>query len=654
MNPAQHREQLIGMLCEAAEIEHCLMCTYLYGAFSLKESVSEDITALELTAIRRWRSAVIGIATDEMLHLALVNNLLVALGAKPHYRRFNFPISSGLFPADVALSLAPFDAATLDHFVYLERPADVAEADPERYRKSAYRRQVVANRLMAFADDYTTVGELYLAIGASIEALAAKFGESALFVGTRAAQLSRADFALPGLCTIGSTKDALAAIDLIVHQGEGSSTERSDSHYARFRAIREEWQALLNEREFTPFRPAARDPVMRSPIHAERVQITAEPASTLVDVGNACYELMLRQLMHFSDASLCGAAERLLLREQSILLMHAVAAIGSRLTQLPANLAYPNVNAGLTFTVSRGALGYLSHASASALLSERCTTIGARLLELSAHAPELRRYADRLTEAASDWHAIGLLGVTRESQPVIAPATPPPVEPVPATPAPVMTPIEGLEVARGATVSIHFEGKRCIHARHCVLGEPSVFVANQPGEWIFPDTATAERVAIVAQACPSGAIRYERHDGGVPEAPPRVNVVRVRENGPLAFHADLIIAGQADGYRATLCRCGQSGNKPYCDGSHTGAGFVASGEPPTRNTEPLTVRNGALKVEPLRNGPLEVRGSLEVCAGTGRTVDRVTSVRFCRCGQSQNKPFCDGSHVAADFVADGA
>lgn len=64
-------------------------------------------------------------------------------------------------------------------------------------------------------------------------------------------------------------------------------------------------------------------------------------------------------------------------------------------------------------------------------------------------------------------------------------------------------------------------------------------------------------------------------------------------------------------------------------------------------------RNGVLDVTPVHNGPLEVNGNLDICAGTGRTTDRVTNTRLCRCGQSQDKPFRDGSHLVAGFVADG-
>jgi CDGSH-type Zn-finger protein/uncharacterized Fe-S cluster protein YjdI len=212
--------------------------------------------------------------------------------------------------------------------------------------------------------------------------------------------------------------------------------------------------------------------------------------------------------------------------------------------------------------------------------------------------------------------------------------------------------------ARGRDVLLRFDTQRCIHARRCVLGEPEVFLANTPGEWLFPDRATPERIAIVAAQCPSGAVSYERLDGGPGEAAPRVNVVRVRENGPLAVLAEMHIAGHdgagAAAFRATLCRCGASSNKPFCDGSHTAAGFQASGEPATRESQPLAARAGPLQIVPTRNGPLEVKGNLEVCAGTGRTVDRTTATWLCRCGHSNDKPFCDGSHNGAGFVADGA
>jgi CDGSH-type Zn-finger protein/uncharacterized Fe-S cluster protein YjdI len=208
---------------------------------------------------------------------------------------------------------------------------------------------------------------------------------------------------------------------------------------------------------------------------------------------------------------------------------------------------------------------------------------------------------------------------------------------------------QGMEEVRGTKVVIHFDGSKCIHSRHCVLDRPDVFVPNVEGEWIHPDSATPEGVAEIARNCPSGAITFERLDGGAEETAPLVNVVKVRENGPLAFHAQLEITGHGNMLRATLCRCGASKNKPFCDGSHTTAEFKATGEPATQSSQALAVRNGPLVVDPQPDGPLKVVGALEICSGTGRTVTRATENFLCRCGGSANKPFCDGTHRKNGF-----
>ena len=116
-----------------------------------------------------------------------------------------------------------------------------------------------------------------------------------------------------------------------------------------------------------------------------------------------------------------------------------------------------------------------------------------------------------------------------------------------------------VEIVRSQDVEVRFYGPRCIHSRNCVLGRPDVFVPNVEGEWIHPEAANAEEVAEIAHNCPSGAIQYARLDGGKQESPPVVNTVRVLENGPYVFHAELVIAGESDvGFRRVLCRCGAS------------------------------------------------------------------------------------------------
>ncbi|VAW19944.1 hypothetical protein MNBD_ALPHA12-2115, partial [hydrothermal vent metagenome] len=133
--------------------------------------------------------------------------------------------------------------------------------------------------------------------------------------------------------------------------------------------------------------------------------------------------------------------------------------------------------------------------------------------------------------------------------------------------------------------------------------------------------------------------------------PVLVNTLHIRENGPYALKAEIHM-GKETATRMTLCRCGASKNKPYCDGSHVEIDFVASGEVATRQSEPLEVRNGSLTVISLKDGPLELNGNLEIVTGTGRTVERTQSAHLCRCGASKNKPYCDGSHIGIGFKAE--
>ncbi len=200
------------------------------------------------------------------------------------------------------------------------------------------------------------------------------------------------------------------------------------------------------------------------------------------------------------------------------------------------------------------------------------------------------------------------------------------------------------ESVRGSQGIVHFDGKLCIHSRHCVLDRPDVFVPNVVGEWIHPERATPAELLELARNCPSGAIRWTALDGTEVEPAPIVNTVRVRENGPLAFHASITIEGEERCMRATLCRCGASKNKPYCDGSHAQAGFTRTGEPAAVESAALASRDGPLTIEPTTNGPLHVKGNLEVVTGTGKTIKKVTECWLCRCGQSKNAPYCDGSH----------
>src|SRR5690348_13386375 len=115
------REELIYLLGEACEIEHGLMCEYLYAQFSLKRTAGEDLTPEQVARVQAWEAMMIGVIKQEMLHLALAINILTAVGAAPHFERFNLSILSWWYLSGVQIALLPFGERALRYFMYLER-----------------------------------------------------------------------------------------------------------------------------------------------------------------------------------------------------------------------------------------------------------------------------------------------------------------------------------------------------------------------------------------------------------------------------------------------------------------------------------------------------------------------------------------------------
>src|SRR5215469_8704124 len=179
----EHREALIYMLCEAAELEHAIMCQYLFAAFSLKQAEDEGLTGSEMAAVQRWRKQVSRVATQEMLHLALVQNVLSAIGAAPHMSRPNLPAPASHYPAGVRLALLPFGEQALKHFMFLERPEGMDLADADGLAAMARATPVVNKRdIVPRSQDFKTVGHLYRSIEAGLDNLVARNGEQWLFV----------------------------------------------------------------------------------------------------------------------------------------------------------------------------------------------------------------------------------------------------------------------------------------------------------------------------------------------------------------------------------------------------------------------------------------------------------------------------------------
>jgi CDGSH-type Zn-finger protein/uncharacterized Fe-S cluster protein YjdI len=649
-SPLSQREILINLLYEAAELEHNLMCTYLYAAFSLKDGEGEGLNPEEAAAVRRWQQQLLSVAIDEMGHLVAVWNITSALGGSPRVGRANFPLDPGYLPASITVKLAPFNAETLQHFIFLERPRESTEPDGAGFPSERYVRGTERPHLTPMGRDYDTVGHFYAWLGEGLATFVAHHGEAVAFDGDRALQLSQAEASLAGCKPVICLKTALAAFTAIIEQGEGAPRDSLDSHYQRFLKIRGELSALVDKNPaFVPAFPAAVNPVLRRPPRPEgRVWLENPEAFATVDLANACYALMLR-LLGYSYGVRGPSAEKSLSVDLAIGLMQALAPLAERAARLPAGPSNPHCNAGVTFITLRDPGPLPPGPAARRLFTERFGQLAetAALLAADGEARVTAAAAQlaALAQRAGEGFELTALPAAAASEAAGVRATPAPA----VAPALAMATADGIERVKGKALELEFEARRCIHSRFCVTWAPQVFLANVQGPWIHPDAMPVERLVEVAHACPSGAIRYRRLDGEPQEAAPPVNLATVREAGPYAFRAQLEIDGAPAGFRATLCRCGASQNKPYCDGSHHRVEFTASGEPPSGVTDTLAVRDGVLSINPQSDGPLQVCGNLEIVSGTGRVVARVTGAKLCRCGGSANKPFCDGTHAKIGF-----
>lgn len=201
----------------------------------------------------------------------------------------------------------------------------------------------------------------------------------------------------------------------------------------------------------------------------------------------------------------------------------------------------------------------------------------------------------------------------------------------------------------GRAIRVSFDPKICIHARRCVLGLPGVFDTDAR-PWVQPDGADPQAVARTCEECPSGALTYELVEGERSGAT-RTNTLRLWENGPLEVRGDVTVEGLGRVERAVLCRCGKTGNPPFCDNSHR-QGFAATGLPPAKpdRDADLTDCTGAVEIAIRENGPYMVRGRVEVVGSDGHRIARIEKASLCRCGASGDKPFCDGSHRKIGFT----
>lgn len=393
------REHLLHVLAEAAELEHNLLCSYLFAAFSLKQGVDEDLEPHELRAVERWRAAILQVCFEEMLHLAQVANLTVAVGSRPHFDRPNLPVSPGYHPAGVQVALRPFDLDTLQHFIYLERPEGSTEVDGAGFKpkEGAGLRGGEVGRLMPSSPHYETIGEFYGLLEQGLIDLAARLGEDSLFLGPVKYQLRADEIRAPELSVVNDLASARRAIHLIVVQGEGSRAGQQESHFGHFSGIAAEYRRLVAARPaFAPSRPVAANPVMRRPQATGRVHVTGTASAPLLDAANAVYSLMLRCLVEVYDSAAPLLREALL--GGAFRLMKVLGEMASALTRLPAADTPGSPRAGITFAMMRSTQGYAPDVDPLGMLQQRFVDLESQLGDLHLPSGAGERIAVALAE----------------------------------------------------------------------------------------------------------------------------------------------------------------------------------------------------------------------------------------------------------------
>ncbi|HEU0132141.1 MAG TPA: ferritin-like domain-containing protein [Mycobacteriales bacterium] len=355
----------MDLLSEAAEIEHSLACQYLFAAFSLKQPGDPGLTPEQGAMVSRWFDRIVHtVATQEMLHLALANNMLTAIGGAPYLVRPNFPQWDKLYSVGLDSVLTPFSVETLERFMCWEKPQwpgpwDAAcAARPLMLSVDAQQLATSATEeLNPDAYPYSTIAGLYDRIRACFESA----DEAALFIGNPADQVGESYVPfVPTLHRVTDTASAVAAIDLIVVEGEGTpSPDPTDCHYGWFRDIRDELAAeLARDPSFEPAWPCVDNPLFD--FHHDN----STPGATMVTVPytrqvgelfTASYDVLLTILMRLFDADGETDEERRTLAACAVALMRTVITpLGVALARLPAFAADPpSPTAGASFELFR-------------------------------------------------------------------------------------------------------------------------------------------------------------------------------------------------------------------------------------------------------------------------------------------------------------
>jgi CDGSH-type Zn-finger protein/truncated hemoglobin YjbI len=643
IKPVATREELISLLECASELEHGLACTYLFAAYSLKNDASEgDLTETQAGIVRNWRQNIASAAVDKMLHLAQIANLLTAIGGTPRITHPFFSASALADSAKIGFTLEPFSQSIIDRFVTYERLETIislpqqplsTDKDPAQSRSGSENGDHSNDNQQE--SNHTTIGGLYNKILKSFGNIPAE----ELFIGQPGAQAKPGFLNLDNrLVAVTDQASAEAAISMIVGAGEGATSSKGGV----WDTIRTEYEdAVVEARQtdlpFEPARAVGKNPGAHLPAeNTESTSITDPLTVAAADLFNSAYDTLLLMLTRLFTSPEKTDSESEHLAQVTLQFMTTVMRpLGEALTRMPAGTpSDPSRRAGPPFGSSAG------------------------VSELKQRGPAF--FSERMWQLATDATTLRInTGLPTEIQEATA----------------------GLQdlacqLAPADDVATMITALKQIQA-----GLDSVIQASTNGPYLVTNIDTLKNWL--------GEI--------IPTRP-----------------------------QMALCRCGNSANKPFCDGTHARIDFTTQKDPKRvpdhRDTyvgtavtifdnrgicahsgfctdrlssafhvgkDPFVVPNGARmddiiravrscpsgalsyaigpiearnqvdqarkpSIEVSKDGPYRITGGIEIKDGQGNDEVRVTGASrehysLCRCGHSQNKPFCSGMHWYVNF-----
>ena len=292
-----------------------------------------------------------------MLHWALVNNMLTAIGSAPYVTRPNLPHRAKGYPPSVQFALLPFGEDALRHFIYFERPQHVDVEDVAYFAAvGEVPAPMEAHELQPRPQDFVSQGDLYRALEDGLTHLTSKLGESGLFIGPPWAQATSDVFNWPDLIAVTDLESALTALQRIIEQGEGgTSLDVTKAHYGRFQAVLDEYlETVAADPEFDPAHPvsAAIVRTVEGDPPAGPI-VTDDLTADVSDLFNVLNDLSLQMLCRYFAFGHEDDEQLKVLAHTAVGVMFAaIKPLGLLLASLPVGPEHPGLTAGANFQLA--------------------------------------------------------------------------------------------------------------------------------------------------------------------------------------------------------------------------------------------------------------------------------------------------------------